>query len=687
MKGLKYSITLKFCIAVVIIVGIITVVVSLMLERGTSRQSGILLKDMTTQTYKSLDSHIGLFQSFVQRIKEDVRLSAILVGQSQVVLTQIETEHFNALESLIQSLCEQYRMDYGLIYDTEGRLKASFPNDLPKVRAEELYRAWNIGTNKQEVLKFGDKENETKRSTVIKHDTDFMKSFPFVVQNSSNKGGISIASAEVVRDNSRVPVGVCVIGKLANNYDLPFRELYDITGASSVLYLDNSPIVHGGFKGKGQENFDDSALRIDSEVVKKVNQADAPIEMPLVLAGKKYLSKCFPFGSNNVEKVGVVCIGVPEQQMIQTQQAMLSYSIGTKKAVQAWLTGIGIVSLIGFIVLSFFIASGITRPIHRVAGELNKTTDQFTTISGQLSSTSQQLASGASEQAAGVEEASSSLEEMASMTKQNADHAKQANTLMEETSRVVDGANHAMKALTQSMSEISKASEETGKIIKTIDEIAFQTNLLALNAAVEAARAGDAGKGFAVVADEVRNLAMRAAEAAKGTADLIESTIHKIKNGSDMVSRTNEAFAKVAESTQKASELVDEIAVASNEQARGIEEINKSVAGMDKVVQQNSANAEESSSASEEMSAQAWQMRDYVKDLMTLLGGKGVDGLLFAETLRLGNKDQVSPTVVSHSQKGETTKLPDPIPLARLQAKAVLPRRTLERKVVEKVEG
>jgi methyl-accepting chemotaxis protein len=184
-------------------------------------------------------------------------------------------------------------------------------------------------------------------------------------------------------------------------------------------------------------------------------------------------------------------------------------------------------------------------------------------------------------------------------------------------------ADDSMTHLTQSMEEISRASEETSKIIKTIDEIAFQTNLLALNAAVEAARAGEAGAGFAVVADEVRNLAMRAAEAAKNTADLIEGTVQKVHEGSDLVAKTNEAFGEVSKSAAKVGELVSEIAAASNEQAEGIGQVNKAVAEMDKVVQQNAASAEESASASEEMNAQAVQMKSMVNELVALVGGKG----------------------------------------------------------------
>ncbi len=169
--------------------------------------------------------------------------------------------------------------------------------------------------------------------------------------------------------------------------------------------------------------------------------------------------------------------------------------------------------------------------------------------SGQVSSASQQLAAGSSEQAASIEETSSSLEEMSSMTSQNADNAGCADNLMKEVNQVVGQANASMTELTTSMAHISQASEETSKIIKTIDEIAFQTNLLALNAAVEAARAGEAGAGFAVVADEVRNLAMRAADAAKNTADLIEGTVKKVSDGSDLVTKTNDAFTLVAGSS------------------------------------------------------------------------------------------------------------------------------------------
>jgi len=282
---------------------------------------------------------------------------------------------------------------------------------------------------------------------------------------------------------------------------------------------------------------------------------------------------------------------------------------------------VGGLFLIATLATVLWFARSITLPISRVIDGLNSGADQVAAASGQVASAGQSLAEGSSQQAASIEETSASLEEMSSMTRQNAENSGQADHLMKETNQVVGQANGTMGRLTSSMTEISKASEETFKIIKTIDEIAFQTNLLALNAAVEAARAGEAGAGFAVVADEVRNLAMRSAEAAKNTAELIEGTVNKVKDGSVLVSQTSEAFSKVAGNAAKVGELVAEIAAASNEQAQGIGQISIAVSEMDKVVQQNAANAEESASAAEEMSAQAAEMRSVVSDLVIIING------------------------------------------------------------------
>jgi methyl-accepting chemotaxis protein len=282
---------------------------------------------------------------------------------------------------------------------------------------------------------------------------------------------------------------------------------------------------------------------------------------------------------------------------------------------------IGVIALIALIAVVFFIAKSIADPMTRIIEGLSEGAGQVSSAAGEVSAASQSLAEGASEQAASVEETSSSLEEVSSMTKKNAGNAQQADTLMKEAAQVVGQTNASMGELTSSMREISTASEDTSKIIKTIDEIAFQTNLLALNAAVEAARAGEAGAGFAVVADEVRSLALRAAAAAKSTADLIEGTLNKVKSGSALVTQTGETFGAVALSAAKVGELVREIAVASHEQSEGIEQVNKAVAEMDKVIQQNAASAEESASASEELSAQAAQMKGFVEELVALVAG------------------------------------------------------------------
>ena len=295
--------------------------------------------------------------------------------------------------------------------------------------------------------------------------------------------------------------------------------------------------------------------------------------------------------------------------------------------------------------MSLLLVRSITRPVKNAVRGLTEIAEQVNAASVLVSNAGQELSEGASSQASAIEQTSSSLEEMASMTRQNAENAAQANSLMLETKETVGQANRSMQGLTASMKEISKASEQTQKIIKTIDEVAFQTNLLALNAAVEAARAGEVGAGFAVVAEEVRNLARRTAEAAKDTAGLIESTVKKVKDGAILVDQTNGEFIRVLDGASKTGELIGEIAAASQEQSQGVEQINRAAAEMDKIIQMNSANAEESSASSSELNSRAEELQILIQELQGLVGGnleEGGNAKTWARTVARGLFDSLA---------------------------------------------
>lgn len=256
---------------------------------------------------------------------------------------------------------------------------------------------------------------------------------------------------------------------------------------------------------------------------------------------------------------------------------------------------------------------GIKSALNSTMTTMNQSAEQVSSGSDQVSSGAQALSQGATEQASSVEELAASINEISGHINRNAESAKEASRKSVEVGEEAGESNRRMQDMLAAMADISNSSDEIGKIIKTIEDIAFQTNILALNAAVEAARAGAAGKGFAVVADEVRNLAAKSADASKNTAVLIENSLQAVDNGKKIADQTAKSLEMVMSGIQNVTGTMDSIAKASQEQADAITQITVGIDQISSVVQTNSATAEESAAASEELSSQAQILKDLVR--------------------------------------------------------------------------
>jgi methyl-accepting chemotaxis protein len=273
-----------------------------------------------------------------------------------------------------------------------------------------------------------------------------------------------------------------------------------------------------------------------------------------------------------------------------------------------------------FIIVSLLINRWVINPINNAVVELEQSSEIVADTSGMVYESNLHISEDTQKHANYLSETTTQLNDIVEIIGNSSKDAGKARNQMVKTTQIVTRVNEQMEHLSIAMNEITEYSDQIGKIIKTIDEIAFQTNLLALNAAVEAARAGEAGAGFAVVADEVRNLAMRSAEAASNTTTLIENTMKAVENGTELAKTTREIYDENMVMINDVSEIIEKISTASNDQAQRVNDLNQSISDINVDIQKSSKNASETTHSTEDMTHQANHMKTVVFDLQALIG-------------------------------------------------------------------
>jgi methyl-accepting chemotaxis protein len=406
--------------------------------------------------------------------------------------------------------------------------------------------------------------------------------------------------------NTRVRQGLdsvsssCMIADADNNIIYVNKHLVDMLGNAQADIRKSLPQFDvNRLVGSNMDQFHKSPAHQKAMVASLTN----PHTVNITFIGRRFRLVATPVRADDGERLGSVVEWVERTQEDAIEEEVTAIVNAVSQGDLS--RRVRMEGKVGFFETLSKGINGLVQNFTDIVTQVKSAATEVNRGASEISLGNANLAQRTEEQASSLEETASSMEQMTSTVKQNADNAGQANQLAVAARDQADKGGAVVARAVQAMGEINASSKKIADIIGVIDEIAFQTNLLALNAAVEAARAGEQGRGFAVVASEVRNLAGRSASAAKEIKALIQDSVRKVDEGSELVTQSGATLDQIVAAVKKVGDIVAEIAAASQEQSAGIEQVNKAVMQLDELTQQNAALVEEATAASQSMADQA----------------------------------------------------------------------------------
>ncbi len=618
MKTIQGRILSGFIAAVILIIGGIGLLVSWKLNRSVGRQEQLVNEDIIAQKQEVLRGHNRILYSLLDDTKDLLELHVKEFSRSTLIIHNIESQLLNAIAHQLQEASGPSGVDFSMVFDLDGQLLASHPSRTDRSGITSWFETWDTG---KEVRKYLDEtvDDPPVAESVSWHDPENLNVLGLGDRSVEEKGGLSVAAATVILDDFGDPLGIYAAGILLNGFHHPFQRLYEATDSAAVLYLLDTPLAYAGIHRDETERFRPDAFRIDPAYLRQVCKTPKFQNGIIPLAGRQWAVSFSPLLCGGENNIAVLCAAFPLDE-IQVRDTLLKSSLEIRNVLHKWIMGCGIVSVIIFSIWGLMISKKTVRPILRAIEGMTNSAENMKSVSSEMEEISSQVDQGMRVQKTTVDETRVFLEQMFENRDENISDTRRIEVISQESLDMQVEAGGAMRKTLEAMTAIRATGEETGRIVQTIDEIAFQTNLLALNAAVEAARAGESGAGFAVVAEEVRNLALRSAEAARSSSGRIEETLVQIQTGANLLEKTHQSFEEAIRQNQEEKELIGKITNSFQIQMEQIEQIREMIDNINRISYETASGAEKTATTSEQLITESEALRKFVQELSELTG-------------------------------------------------------------------